>query len=189
MKTDLLKGKFVRLTAVEPKEIAEMTAYWNQDSEYLRFAMLNPANQYSVKKLTAWAEKDLEKDAKDFLFFGIRKLDSDRLIGSCGFSDEIFPHAEAFVGIGIGERELWSKGLGTDAMMVLLRYGFEELNLRRVSLSVTGNNDRAIRSYEKAGFVIEGRQRGCVLRDNQRQDEVFMGILREEWLAKSKAGN
>jgi len=66
-------------------------------------------------------------------------------------------------------------------MRILLRYAFEELNLHRLSLSVFEYNSRAIRSYEKAGFVIEGRARQFLNRDGLRYDMIFMGILRDEW--------
>jgi RimJ/RimL family protein N-acetyltransferase len=66
-------------------------------------------------------------------------------------------------------------------MQVVLRYAFKELNLYRLNLDVFAYNPRAIRSYEKAGFKIEGREPKAVLRDGQRYDMVLMGILREEW--------
>jgi RimJ/RimL family protein N-acetyltransferase len=85
------------------------------------------------------------------------------------------------VGIGIGEREYWGKGYGKDAMRIMLRYAFMELNLHRVSLNVYEYNPRAIRSYEKAGFTVEGRQRQALNRDGRRWDMIYMGSLREEW--------
>jgi len=184
MEANMLYGKLVRLTAVEPKELAEAVAQWNLDSEYQRFAALNAANQISMQKLTEWIEKDMEKDPPPYYYLAIRSLADDRLLGSCGLDGDIFPHGEAFFGIGIGSRELWGKGYGTDATFVILRYGFQELNLRRVSLTTSGFNPRAIRSYEKAGFVHEGRVRKCLNREGQRWDMVHMGILREEWLGQ-----
>ncbi len=172
------------MVAVDPKELAEMIVRWNRDSEYQRLAMIDPANQYSVKKLAEWGEKDQEKDPPEFYYFAIRDLKDGRLLGSCGLGGDIYPSGEAFVGIGIGNRQDWNKGFGTDAMLVLLRYGFNELNLRRVALSTFEHNARGIRSYEKAGFVCEGRMREFNLRDGRRGDIVFMGVLREEWLAK-----
>jgi RimJ/RimL family protein N-acetyltransferase len=71
-------------------------------------------------------------------------------------------------------------------MRVLLRFAFDELNLHRVSLSVYAYNLRAIRSYEKADFQVEGRARQVVHRDGQRADEVFMGVLREDWERRRK---
>jgi RimJ/RimL family protein N-acetyltransferase len=70
-------------------------------------------------------------------------------------------------------------------MRVVLRYAFQELNLRRVSLTTYEYNPRAIRSYEKAGFIHEGRARKFLLREGRRWDLLFMGVLREEWLAGS----
>ncbi len=185
MAENLLKGKLIWLAAVEPKEMAEAVVLWNRDSEYQRLGRIEPANQYSVKKMTGWAEVDQENDPPKGYVFVIRVLENDRLIGICSLGGEVFPHGEGFVGLGIGEREQWSKGYGTDAMMVILRYAFQELNLRRVALSVSAYNPRAIRSYEKVGFVHEGRMRQFFLRDGQRWDIVFMGILRDEWLAKA----
>ena len=180
-----LRGKFVQLTTVEPKELAQAFQRWNQDSEYQRFSMIDPASLLSEEKIMEWAEKRLQSDGHHY-FFAIRLLDSDHLVGSCGLSGEIFPHGEAYVGIGLGDRELWGKGYGTDAMLVLLRYGFHELNLHRVALTVSAYNPRGIRSYEKAGFMIEGKARGFLLREGRRWDIVFMGILREEWLSRTQ---
>ena len=67
-------------------------------------------------------------------------------------------------------------------MRVILRYAFQELNLYRVTLGVFEYNKRAMRSYKKAGFSIEGRIRGEVLRQGRRWDTFIMGILRKEWL-------
>jgi RimJ/RimL family protein N-acetyltransferase len=93
-----------------------------------------------------------------------------------------WPAGDAFVGLGIGDTEYWSKGYGTDSMHVLLRFAFTELNLQRVTLSVFEYNPRAIRSYEKAGFRHEGRMRKVLNKEGRRWDVLYMGILREEWL-------
>ena len=183
---DLLKGKLVRLTAEEPKTMAEAFTRWSRDTEFSRLLDSNTGAPESVKKITEWIEKDLEKDPPSEYSFMIRSLEDERLVGMIGLSGSIIPHGEAFVGIGIGERALWGKGSGTDAMRVILRYGFTELNLRRVSLDVFEYNPRAIRSYEKAGFVHEGRVRQYLHRSSRRWDLVFMGILREEWAKVQK---
>jgi RimJ/RimL family protein N-acetyltransferase len=71
-------------------------------------------------------------------------------------------------------------------MKIILRYAFTELNLQRVSLNVFEYNPRGVRSYEKAGFSHEGRERGLLLREGKRWDVIFMGILREEWLKQKE---
>jgi len=87
------------------------------------------------------------------------------------------------MGIGIGDKAYWGRGVGTEVMNILLRYVFTELNLHRLSLTVFEYNQRAIRLYEKCGFKIEGINREYHFRDGRRWDLVSMGILREEWLA------
>ncbi len=183
MTGDLLRGELVRLTVENPEAMAAYSSRWNQDTEWLRLLDTEPPRLHSEKKWKEWLEKDQEKDALDYLFLAIRTLESDQPIGFIGLFDLFIQHGDTLVAIALGEREYWGKGYGTDAMRVMLRYSFNELNLRRVGLIVFEYNPRAIRSYEKAGFTPEGRQRGVLLRDGRRWDWTFMGILREEWLA------
>ena len=183
MGTNLFEGKLVHLTAEEPETMAKAFTAWAANSEYLRLLDSGAARQFSAKKWKEWLEKDLEKEPPSFYGFALRTLDEQgRLIGFIGLEGNFFPHGEAFVGIGIGERQDWKNGYGTDAMQVILRYAFMELNLRRVTLNVFEYNPRAIRSYEKAGFRHEGRIRQYLNRDGQRWDILYMGILREEWM-------
>ena len=70
-------------------------------------------------------------------------------------------------------------------MRVLLRFAFAELNLERITLITFGYNERAQRSYLKAGFTVEGRQRESLRRGRRRFDMIFMGILRDEWRART----
>ena len=72
-------------------------------------------------------------------------------------------------------------------MRLIVQYAFLELNLRRVSLGLHAYNERALKSYEKVGFKLEGRMRGEGLRDGVRFDSLWMGILREEWFALQEA--
>jgi RimJ/RimL family protein N-acetyltransferase len=121
-------------------------------------------------------------------FFMIRALQDDRIIGEIGLDGVSWSNGNAWVGISIGEKEYWGKGYGTDALQVLLRYAFTELNLHRINLTVFEYNPRAIRSYEKAGFVHEGRERKALLRGGQRWDMIYMGILRKDWEMQDKSG-
>lgn len=177
-------GELVRLTAENPDVMGSSFARWNQDVEWFRFLDTDPPRLPSEKKWREWLEKGVEKGTSDEIFFAIRTLDSDALIGFIGLFDLFMQHGDTFVAIALGEHEYLGRGYGTDAMRVMLRYVFNELNLRRVSLIVFEYNLRAIRSYEKVGFVHEGRVRRVMQRDGRRWDFLYMGILREEWLVK-----
>lgn len=181
MAGNLFHGQLVRLVAADPQKTAEAISKWSRDSEYWRLMDSSTTRPLSVKKVKEWIEKDLDQNDPDLYWFLIHTLADDRLIGEIGLDKPQWNHGEAYVGISIGEREYWGKGYGTDAMDVILRYAFQELNLQRVTLNVFDYNPRAIRSYEKAGFKHEGRVRQRLLRENRRWDLVHMGILREEW--------
>jgi RimJ/RimL family protein N-acetyltransferase len=184
MDTDLLYGKLVRLTAEEPETMARLFSQWSADSEYSRLLDWDPARRFSVRNSQKWFEKETENN--DHFSFAIRTLDGDRIIGDIGLDGIRWTHGDCFVGIGLGEREFWGKGYGTDAMKVILRFAFTELNLHRVTLDVFEYNPRGIRSYEKAGFEHEGRERGLLLREGRRWDVLYMGILREDWITMEK---
>ena len=180
MNTDLLRGELVRLTAEDPETLARLVSQWSADSEYSRLLDWDPARRFSAKSAQKWFEKENEKD--NIHIFAIRTLDEDKIIGEIGLDGIRWTHRDAFVGIGLGDREYWGRGYGTDAMKVILRYAFLELNLYRVTLDVFEYNPRAISSYEKAGFIHEGRQRASLLREGRRWDVLYMGILRDEWV-------
>ena len=181
MSNELFRGKLVRLSSEDPQVMAEAFDRWNQNSEYFRLLDSDPARLWSAKKIREWFEKDLDSALPNNLLFSIRTLAEDKLIGFIAFDGLNWTDRDSFVAIGIGDEAFWSKGYGSDAMRLMLRYGFTELNLHRISLDVFEQNPRGIRSYEKCGFKHEGRIRDFLLRDGRRSDMLFMGILRDEW--------
>jgi len=182
---DIFKGELVRLSAFDAVELAKAYTNWTRDSELQRLFDGGASVLHSSKAGTDFFEKMLKEENSANHFFSIRKLDDDRLLGDINL-DVIndWGSRDSFVGIGIGNREDWGKGYGTDAMKIILRFAFTELNLRRVTLTVFEYNPRAIRSYEKTGFHHEGRLRGALLRDGKRWDMLYMGILAEDWKEK-----
>ena len=178
MDTSTLTGKLVRLKALEIEKHAAALERWVQDSEYSRLLNIEPAALWPAKQMQEWFEKEFKADT---IFFGIHSLEDDRLIGDTTLGGFDWTAGNAWVGIGLGERGYWGKGYGTDAMRLVLRFAFRELNLNRVSLDVFEYNPRGIRSYENAGFKHEGRGRSWLMRDGRRWDMVYMGILRSEW--------
>jgi RimJ/RimL family protein N-acetyltransferase len=178
--SSLFDGELVRFVASDIKAAAEATARWLTDTEYARLLDSDPPRLATAQALQAEWEKE-SPNPHNFVVFDIQAKADERQIGFIALFNFYWNHGEAWVAIGIGEREYRGRGCGTDAMRVLLRYAFTELNLHRVTLIVFGYNPRAMRSYEKAGFVVEGRQRRCLHRDGQWWDMVFMGILKDEW--------
>jgi len=82
---------------------------------------------------------------------------------------------------GIENCECWGYGYGTEVLQLMLRYGFETLDLHRISLRVAAYNTRAIRCYEKCGFRLEGIERDSFFVDGEWHDDWVMAALRGEW--------
>jgi RimJ/RimL family protein N-acetyltransferase len=201
MNSHAFQGKKVRLLSFDADRDAEILARWGQDSEYQQLQGSGPSSLWSAKQFKDWAEKHYAEMysftictfPEDAVSQTDRVTNSDRgiksdcgssancIIGSVDLGGIDWVSGNAWVGIGIGEREYWGKGYGSDAMNVLLDFAFGSLNLKRISLTVFEYNERAIKSYLKVGFREEGRMRQWMQRAGERYDLIFMGILREEW--------
>ena len=179
---DILKGELIRLSALDADELSKAFTRWSRDSEFKRLLDSNAVRMNSEKVAQKWLEKEIDEQSVNQHWFSIRALADDKLLGDIDLFVANWTGRDAFVGLGIGEREFWGKGYGTDVMRVILRYAFTEVNLNRVTLNVFEYNPRAIRSYEKAGFRHEGRVRQFLNKEGRRWDMLFMGILREEWM-------
>ncbi|MGE5675007.1 MAG: GNAT family N-acetyltransferase [Mycobacterium leprae] len=107
-----------------------------------------------------------------------------RLIGSVRLWRVSVRNRNAMLTIFIGDKNRWGKGYGTEALRLALHQAFGLMQLLRVELHVFEFNTRAIRSYEKVGFVREGARRGALVRNGRLHDILVMGILRDEFYAR-----
>jgi RimJ/RimL family protein N-acetyltransferase len=179
-KDNLFQGTLVRIAALVEEDAAVMVP-WSEDPVYLRLQDSNAARPQSAALIAA----DIRKLAGDTgsLTYGIRTLAEDRLIGTVGLWEIEWSNAVASLSIGIGHRDDWGKGYGSDALRLILAYAFRELNLHRLTLTVLAYNERAIRLYERSGFQREGVLREFGQRDGRRYDMYVYGLLRPEWQA------
>ena len=174
-------GKLIRLTPVNLEKDIEFVANWQQDSEYLRLMDSSVAFPFTTKQIKEWYEKSYP-DRYEFM---IRKLDDEKPLGFVELGGINWTARNAWVGIGIGDRNNWGKGIGFEAMQLMLKFAFKELNLSQIFLDVFEYNLRAINFYRKVGFKVESRQREIIFRDGKRSDVIVMGISRDEWKEKS----
>lgn len=182
---NILRGALVRLTAVQPDDIAEMTRD-QEDAGFLRMLSTDPAYPRTAEANAAYVKKLLD-DPKAYVFV-IRPVDDDRFIGFISLEDIEWSNGVGDLGMGISSRANWGKGYGAEALSILLRFAFYELNLHRVGLTVFEYNARAIALYERAGFVREGADREYVHRDGKRFDMIRYGLLRREWEERLSGG-
>ena len=174
--SDLFTGKLVRLAAPGEDEKAAF-ARWSADPDYLRHLDDDPARPMAAEHVTL----PRKEDAGHSFEFRIRTLAENRLIGFVALFNLKWNNGACTLAIGIGEPDFRGKGYGTDALNLALGFAFRELNLHRVGLTVISYNARAIRAYERVGFVREGLRREAIHRDGRRYDEIVMGVLRREW--------
>ncbi len=177
---NLFYGEHVRLTALRPDD-AQTMVRWYEDGEFARLFDANPAYPKTDSALSKWLQ-DLDRD-KDLFAFAIRLLYSDDLIGYIDIDGIQWAHRCGWLTIGIGSTDHRRKGYGSEAMQLMLRFAFHELNLHRLQLTVFGYNQPAIWLYEKLGFQREGAFREFLLRDGQRYDMLIYGLLAREWEA------
>lgn len=123
----------------------------------------------------------LERLSSSGYHFAIVDAKTDTLIGNIGFAKLDSMNRIATVGIFIGNKDYWNKGYGTEALSLLLDYGFNVLNLNAINLSVYAYNLPAIRCYEKLGFKEAGRLREAKIIAGEAFDEIFMDILAREF--------
>jgi RimJ/RimL family protein N-acetyltransferase len=121
-------------------------------------------------------KKMLEDLAKDHNY-SIIDLETNEAIGTCGFLKIDSINQTANAGIFIGNKNYWNKGYGTEALSLLVDYGFKALNLHNVMLEVASFNKRAIRSYEKIGFKHAGKRREAIIRGKEKHEAIFMDLL------------
>lgn len=181
----MIYGKRIRFRAPERSDIPTFVE-WLNDPEVRRG--ISAFLPMSLAREEQWFENMLALPVESHPFaIELKKGSKWLLIGSCGFHDIDWRSRKAEVGIMIGDKRHWNKGLGTEAMELLLQHGFETLNLHRIYLKVFDNNPRAIRSYEKAGFVVDGRLRETHFREGGYIDDLLMSVLRFEWNARKKS--
>lgn len=127
--------------------------------------------------------EDISSDRSriDFLIF---TKESNKIVGEVVINEIYRNNRSANIRIVINRKEDFSKGYGSEAMILALNYGFGMLNLHRIELEVFSFNERAIHVYEKIGFIREGiRRDGCFF-NNKYYDMITMSILEEEFREK-----
>jgi len=180
----MILGQRIRLRPVEKDDLPRYVKWFSDPEVRANLAMFLPLSLAQEEK---WFERNLT--AGETQAWAIDAQPADMAvgpwvhIGGCGFHSIEWRHRNAEFGIAIGARDYWNRGYGTDAVQTLTAWGFDTLNLNRICLRVYADNAPAIRVYEKAGFVLEGRLRQDNYADGAYRDTLIMGLLRSEWAA------
>jgi len=189
IQTQLFEGQEICFGPIDHEKDPEVEARWTHDSEFMRLMETNPARPMSaamLKKQYEKLEKQIEED-KNHYHFMIRLKADERLIGKAAVQRIEWANGNGFIRIGIGAAEDRRKGYGTQALRMLLRFAFAELNLFRVTAVAPEYNEGAIVLLQKFGFVQEVCRRKALERDGRRWDLYVFGLLNDEWRNQAKA--
>ena len=153
---------------------------WYSDPEIAKLARYQEAPMRSEEIERFFTARVVGPDA---LAMAIHERGTDRLVGTCAFSQLDGDNGSALYHITIGEKDAWGQGYGTEATRLMIDHAFGTLGLHRVALFVFEFNERAIRTYRRCGFVVEGRSRESIYRDGRWWDELAMSVLESDWRA------
>ena len=185
----LFEGQLVYLGAIHLEADAPVEAGWSLDSEYLRMLgedLVKPLSPAEVKKRYREIEKEVDEKGNQF-YFTIRrsaqgeKENPGQLLGFARLNRVEWNHRIATLSLGIGDPRERKKGYGSEALNLVLRYAFKELNLFRLNARIPEFNKAGLQLLIKAGFREEARQREAYQWAGSHWDGIFLGLLKDEW--------
>jgi len=175
----MYKGEKIKLREYREEDIETVQKYIN-DPEVKKLLHAGIPYLYTLEDEEKWYESLSAQ--KDTYSFAIETLEDKKYIGGCGINKVDWKNSVVDVGIFIGDKNYWGKGYGTDAMGVLVKFIFEQLNVNKIKLQVFSFNERAIKSYKKCGFKVEGVLRQEIFREGKYYDDIVMGLLKDEFV-------
>ncbi len=169
-------GEHCYLRPIEEADIGRGWLQWMNDEEITR--SLSTSTGATHASLKEYLEKSQPPQC---YMFGICLIEDDQYVGNARLSGVDNVNKQATYGWLIGNKNLQGRGIGTEALILLLRFAFESLGLNRVSTSIAASNTASIRANEKAGFTHEGILRERLISDGIFVDAVQISILRREF--------
>jgi len=182
MDRPLFHGKLVYLAAHDPERDAEIESHWTHDPDLTHLVSSSPIQPLSAEQIKK-RYKDAQKNKDSSTYsFAVRTCAEDRLVGFVRLHHIEWNQGTAWLKLAIAEKSDQGKGYGKEALNLILRYAFDELNLRRISSSLLDYNQKGLDLLVKAGFILEVRQREMHYSFGRYCDRLLLGLLREDWL-------
>ncbi|XLQ19611.1 MAG: GNAT family N-acetyltransferase [Candidatus Moraniibacteriota bacterium] len=179
----MLKRHKINLRAVSVED-AMVFILWMNDPEVTKFLVRSKPITLTMEK--EWIESVGKSDSE--IVFTIEAIDGRKpvVIGSIGLHKIDWLNRSATFGIVIGDKKYWSNGYGTEAAELLIKYGFNSLNLHRIESAAYAFNKRSVALHKKLGFMEEGISRKAIYKNGKYHDVANFGFLRKEYKKLNK---
>lgn len=177
-------GKKVIFRGMEEKDCDLVIRMFNDpEIEDLVVGWAPPISLYSQKE---WL-KEHHNDRNNMRF--IIETEEDGAVGIVTLYEIDWKNRRATHGLKIADQNCRDRGIGTDTVMAIMRYAFDELNLVRLDAGWLGTNTRSMAMYTKCGWTQEGVRRKYIYKKGSYRDMVLGGILAEEYYALIEANH
>lgn len=184
MNTPLFTAATICLTALDAKEDAAALASWTQDSRYIPLAEdgkpSHPLSEFQTKKMLEEILKESDEKRNTF-WFGIRTLDETELLGIVGLSWVDWANGSVYMDLSMRNTAEYSQPSTCEALTLIQRYVFHELQMHRLSLNVPEFNEGLIETMTTLGFAVEVRKRETLFRFGRRWDSLHFGRMAKDW--------
>jgi RimJ/RimL family protein N-acetyltransferase len=173
--TPFLVGRTIYLRPLEPADLAGAYSEWLNDREVTRYLETGifPTTRDALQRY--YQNVVLSRDN---VALAIVLRDDDRHVGNIKLGPINWVHRRADMGVLIGDRGCWGRGIGTEAVRLITQYAFDRLNLHKVTLGVYAGHEPALRLYQSLGFEIEGTLKEHLFSDGRYHDKIVMGVRR-----------
>jgi RimJ/RimL family protein N-acetyltransferase len=173
---------------IEGESISLMPLNMEHLNLYLKWANNVKVRQYArmffpinAEELKKFIESQQQGQGKKMIDFEIYHKITKKPIGDCGIFDISWVDRKAMVAYTIGELDYWGKGICTEAVKLITRYGFEELNLNKLFAHIYTPNIGSFRCVEKNGYTREATLKQDTFVDGEYLDTYVYSIFRKEW--------
>jgi RimJ/RimL family protein N-acetyltransferase len=177
----MLEGVLVDLVPYGDRYLEQEHRWRNSEAWF--WAAVGDRMLITESTLQRWRQEHAERRAdqpRTGLWFGIQTKEG-KVIGDIAMNWVLPHHRLAMLGMAIGESEYWGGGYGTDALLLMVDFAFDWLDIHKLWLSTMSINQRVQRQMAKVGFILEARRRRCFRADGQWVDELTYGLQRDDW--------